>query len=130
MEIHKNKEDNVEEDTLVEFFKQTENRINSDDKSRLSKQITELSKEIIKTQKLISLVTPSYIKIKFKHDENKITYESQPKKEFLSRDQETIDKEKKKKKESVVETFQKISKISQKLENANKYDYLENKFKN
>ena len=58
-------------DSLDLYMNENFSNIVSTQKEKLTSEISNLSREITKTQKLISFVTPSFIKIKFKDDAKK-----------------------------------------------------------
>jgi hypothetical protein len=122
-------------DSLDVFISETNNLILSEQKTHVTKEIADLTNEINKTQKLLSLVTPSYLKIKASNPSEDFNL-----KEFylrkeqaaktsgggIIRDQGTLDKEKtqnkKKNVQSVADTMAKLTKIRKKfeIENLNK----------
>jgi pSer/pThr/pTyr-binding forkhead associated (FHA) protein len=137
--LNENK-DNI--DSLDLYMNENFSNIVSSQKERLTSEISNLSKEISKTQKLISFVTPSFIKIKFKDDANKpLVGPTVPvnteKAEFvdnnedieqahnvksLSRDTEALKNpqqqmKKKKKEGNLIEYLQKFDKMKKKWQN-------------
>jgi pSer/pThr/pTyr-binding forkhead associated (FHA) protein len=137
--LNENK-DNI--DSLDLYMNENFSNIVSSQKERLTSEISNLSKEISKTQKLISFVTPSFIKIKFKDDGNKpLVGPTVPvnteKAEFvddnedteqahnvksLSRDTEALKNpqpqiKKKKKEGNLIEYLQKFDKMKKKWQN-------------
>jgi len=116
-------------DSLDAFISETNNQILSEQRTHITKEIADLTSEINKTQKLLSLVTPSYLKIKASNpSEDKNLKESYMRKEqsirssdgSIIRDQGTLDKEKthnkKKNLKSVADTIAKLTKIRKKME--------------
>jgi hypothetical protein len=119
-------------DSLDAFISETNNQIASEQKTQITKVITDLTNEITKTQKLLSLVTPSHLKIKASNpSDDKNLKEFYNRKEqsiknssgSIVRDQGTLDKEKsqnkKKNVQSVADTIAKLTKIRKKMEDEN-----------
>lgn len=126
------------DDTLDEFFKDTETNFSSNQKEAFTQKIAKINEEIIKTQRLVSLVTPSHIKIKFNNinkasiprikDDNN---DNQKSSQGFSRDQETLDSfdnnlnKKKKIYSSITDSISQFSKIHKRFESEvqqRKYD--------
>ena len=118
----------TELDSLDAFISETNSQIASQQKTETTKEINDLTNEINKTQKLLSLVTPSHLKLT--QSNNEINIKEYYKKEKLKfdasnsivRDQGTLDKEKslskKKNVESIADTMIKIGKIKRRMEDA------------
>jgi DNA repair exonuclease SbcCD ATPase subunit len=102
-------------DPLDKYFKETENKIQSDDKTKLTQQITDLAKEITKTQKLISLVTPSHIKIKYKDEHEQLRQQARSIPNPDLKNDEIHDDKKRKKMTSMVDTIQQFTKLKKKV---------------
>jgi hypothetical protein len=108
-------------DPLDAYFRETENKILSDDKVVITQQISEMSQEITKTQKLISLVTPSYIKIKYKSAEELEREKEQQQFKQPERRDELYDT-KKKNVATISDTLQQFNKFKRKLAEQNYVD--------
>jgi pSer/pThr/pTyr-binding forkhead associated (FHA) protein len=105
---------------LEQYIKETENKMLSDGRKSMTQQITDISKEITKTQKLLSLVTPSHIKIKYKsNEEGGGGYKPEP--AVVAPKTNVDDSKKKKKVTSVADTLAQFSKFKQKKINEQKY---------
>lgn len=117
-QIADSRADSEEIDSLDAFFQQTQNDLKSSQKSNITNQINEITKEINKTQKLMSLVTPSHLKIKFKtaeEEEASNISSANPQTKTQTTTTATIDsKQKKKKAESIFDTVSKLNKLSKK----------------
>jgi hypothetical protein len=114
----KNSSTKEEIDSLDAYFLETQNQLKSDQKVSLTNQINDMTKEIAKTQKLLSLVTPSHIKIKYKGDEEIEKNITKPQ-VVTSESKLPQDQNKKKKSESIAETVNRLNKMSKKLSQEN-----------
>lgn len=120
----KNCSSKEEIDSLDAYFLETQNQLISDQKVSLTNQINDISREITKTQKLLSLVTPSHIKIKYKGDEE--LEKSIPKPAAMTIDTKLLsDPNKKKKSESIADTVSRLNKLSKKLSQENERKFTD-----
>jgi hypothetical protein len=97
-------------DPLDDYFRDTENKIMSDDKTIITQQIADISKEIKITQEFISHVTPSHIKIKYKSPDEMLKEHFKPvevRKDELELKKRNIT--------SIADTLQQFNKFKKKL---------------